>query len=273
MKTSIRIAKQLKKLTVSSKLHDLKEFVATRGTIEQRKAYFQVWANTLQEMLASHHRYQALMRDYPRLNNSELTITANAALGHFIRLKLKTSTLHTIESTIGKENRLNGFLILQYLFNTYGNATLVDARNAREKLESTIWNEHDTVDTFTHRFMHRLSLYNDSIISSRTQINKIYSDDDVTMLYLQLLVTSMPTGHNLYRVQTLYSKYELDIEAIDHLNIHISHIQRKLYRLELTRDAHVAEERTTTQHRPRRHSYKPPSSKQASRNYPGHHAN
>ena len=159
---------------------------------------------TLQEMLAAHHRYQALLRDYPRRDNSELTVTANAALGHFLRLKLKTSTLHIIESTIGKENKLNGYLILQYLVHTYGNTTLVDAKNARERLESTVWNEHDTVDTFTHRFMQRLSLYNDSIALSTTQKHKMYSDDDVTMLYLQQLVTTMPTSHNLYReVQTL----------------------------------------------------------------------
>jgi plasmid stabilization system protein ParE len=100
---------------VSAKLHDLKELIATRGTIEQRKAYFQLWATTLQEMLAAHPRYQALMRDYPRLDASELSIVGNVALAHFLRLKLKTPTLHVIESTIGKSNKLNGYLILQYL--------------------------------------------------------------------------------------------------------------------------------------------------------------
>jgi hypothetical protein len=80
LKMSQRIARQIKKLTVSDKLHDLKEFIATRGTIEQRKAYFQLWATTLQEMLAAHPRYQALMRDYPRLDASELSIAGNVAL-------------------------------------------------------------------------------------------------------------------------------------------------------------------------------------------------
>jgi hypothetical protein len=107
MLTSKRIAKQLKALSTSSKLHDLKEFNATRGAIEQRKAYFQSWITILQEVLASHHRYQALLRDFPHLDSSELTITASAALGHFLRLKLRTATLHTIESNIGKENNYN----------------------------------------------------------------------------------------------------------------------------------------------------------------------
>jgi hypothetical protein len=92
--------------------------------------------------------------------------------------------------------------------------------------------------------MHRLRLYNDSIASSGTQNQRIYSKDDVTMLYLQQLVTTMPTNHNLYReVQTMYSKYEFDMETFDQLDIHVSHIQRKLHRLELTYESHIEEDR------------------------------
>jgi hypothetical protein len=174
LKLSQQIAKQIKQLTTSGKLHDLKEFIATRGTIEERKAYFQLWMTTLQEMLAAHPRYQALLRDYPRLDNSELSVAGNVALAHFLRLKLKTPTLQVIELTIGKNNKLNGYMILQYLVKTYGTTNLVDAMNARDKLQSTSWNERDNVDTFTHRFMQRLSIYNDSIVASRHQRHTIF---------------------------------------------------------------------------------------------------
>jgi hypothetical protein len=123
--------KEARRKTVSAKLHDLKEFIATRGTIEQRKAYFQLWATTLQEMLAALPHYQALMRYYPRLDGSELSIAGNVALAHFLRLKLTTPTLHVIESTIGKSNKLNGYLILQYLVKPYGNTTLLTQKTQR----------------------------------------------------------------------------------------------------------------------------------------------
>jgi hypothetical protein len=63
------------------------------------------------------------------------------------------------------------------------------------------------------------------------------------------------------------------MEVFDQLNIHISQIQRKLYRLELTRDAHIAEDRTASHHLPRHHSPKPTSAKRLPANQPGHHAN
>jgi hypothetical protein len=215
---------------MSAKLHDLKEFIATRGIIEQRKGYFQLWATTLQEMLAANARYQAVMRDYPRLDGSELSIVGNVALAHFLRLKLKSPTLHVIESTIGKSNKLNGYLILQYLVKTYGNTTLVDAKNARDKLQSTSWNGRGTVDTFTRRFMQRLSIYKDSIAASKHQRHTIP----------QLLATTMPHYNHLYNaVQEMYSKYELEIEELEEINVHVSYIQRKLFRLELTEDNHI----------------------------------
>ncbi len=245
--TSKRIATQVKKLSTSAKLHDLKEFITVKGTIEERKSFFQKWANKLQEMLTSHFRYQALLRDYPKLDASELTITGNTALGQFLRLKLHPSALHTIEATIGRENRHNGFMILQYLFSTYGSSTFVDARNAKEKLESTFWSPRDTIDSFTHRFMYRLSQYNDSIAANSTQRTKTYSSDEITILYLHQLVTTIPTTHNLYReVETMYSKCERDLEAFDQLDTNISNIQHRLQRLELTYHANTNETRSNT---------------------------
>jgi hypothetical protein len=92
-------------------------------------------------MLAAHPRYQALLREYTRLDNTELSITGNIALAHFLRLKLTTPTLRVIESAIGPTNKLNGYLVLSYLVKTHGNTTLVDTKNARDKLHSTTWNE------------------------------------------------------------------------------------------------------------------------------------
>jgi hypothetical protein len=62
---SKRVASQLKKLTSAAKIHNLKEFNTTKGTIDQRKSFFQLWSNTLQEQLTSQYRYQTLLRDYP----------------------------------------------------------------------------------------------------------------------------------------------------------------------------------------------------------------
>jgi hypothetical protein len=156
---SKRVASQLKKLTAAAKTHNLKEFKTTKGTIGQRKTFFQIWSNTLQELLAAQFRYQALLRDYPRLNVTELTVTGNTALGQFLRLLLHKSTRDTIEA-IGRENRHNGFLVLQHLVTAYGNTTTIDSSNAREKLESTLWNDRDTIDSFTHHFILRFSNYN-----------------------------------------------------------------------------------------------------------------
>jgi hypothetical protein len=163
---SKRVASQLKKLTAAAKTRNLKEFNTTKGTIDQRKTFFQIWSNILQELLASQYRHQALLRDYPRLNTPELTVTGNTALGQFLRLLLRKSSRDTIEATIGRDNRQNGFLLLQYLVSTYGSTTIIDASNARDKLESTSWNDRDTVDSFTHRFMLRLSKYDESIYAS-----------------------------------------------------------------------------------------------------------
>jgi hypothetical protein len=115
--TSKRIGKQVKQLTTTAKMYELREFIFSRGTIDQRKAHFLYGANTLREMLTPMYRYQALLRDFPRLDNQELTIPANTALGLFLRLKLKQATMQTINASINRRQGDNGFLILQYLFN------------------------------------------------------------------------------------------------------------------------------------------------------------
>jgi hypothetical protein len=55
--TSKRIGKQVKQLTTAAKMHELKEFIISRGIIDQRKAHFLYWANTLREMLTPMYRY------------------------------------------------------------------------------------------------------------------------------------------------------------------------------------------------------------------------
>jgi hypothetical protein len=63
----------VKQFTISAKMYELKKFIISRGAIDQRKAHFLYWANTLREMLTPMYRYQALLRDFPRLDNQELT--------------------------------------------------------------------------------------------------------------------------------------------------------------------------------------------------------
>jgi hypothetical protein len=98
------------------------------------------------------------MRDFARLNYQELTITANTALGLFLRLKLGPNSMHPIEEAIGYENKDNGYMILQFLLNHYGRATDEDIARSKQLWENTIWNDRDTSDTHSQRFLKRLSL-------------------------------------------------------------------------------------------------------------------
>jgi hypothetical protein len=133
-------------------------------------------------MLTPMYRYQALLRDFPRLDNKELTITANTALGLFLRLKLRQATMQTIEASITRQQGDNGFLILRYLFDHYGNTTDVDISHARQRLETTLWNDRDTIDTYTQRFMKRLSVVQESIAARSDIQHTTLTDDYITLL-------------------------------------------------------------------------------------------
>jgi hypothetical protein len=92
------------------------------------------------------------------------------------------------------------------------------------------------------------------------------------MLYLQLLVTTMPHYHHLYNaVQEMYSKYELEIEELEEINVHVSYIQGELFRLELTEDNHIHNDKTNIAYRPRHSSNKQPSSSRPFSNNPRRH--
>jgi hypothetical protein len=201
--TSKRVVSQLKKLTSAAKIHNLKEFNTTKGTIDQRKSFFQLWSNTLQELLIRPNIDTKRSVIIPSLTprNSQ----SPTALGQFLRLFLRKSTRDTIEATIGRDNRHNGLVILQYLMTTYGYTTIIDCSNACQKLESTLWNDRDTIDSFTHRFMLRLSNYNESIFANTRNTTRPYDKDEVTILSLKLLVTTMPTSHALYRTNNVHA--------------------------------------------------------------------
>jgi hypothetical protein len=251
--TSKRIGRQVKKLAAAAKMYELKEFVISRGTIEQRKTHFLFWANTLRELLTPMYRYQALMRDFPRLNNRELTVTGNSALGLFLRLKLRQATLQTIEAAIKRENNDNGYLILQYMFSHYGNTTDVDISNAKQKLETTLWNDRDTIDTYTQRFMKRLSVVQESIAARPDKQHISLTEDYVTLLYLRLLITSIPKTHDQRAViQTLYAKCQSEMTTFNTLDINVSTIQHDLFQLELTEVAHIDATDNHTYHRSHR---------------------
>jgi hypothetical protein len=195
-----------------------------------------------------------LLRDYPRLNTTELTVTGNTALGQYLRLLIRKSSRDTIEATIGRENRQNGFLILQYLVSTYGSTTIIDASNARDKLESTSWNDRDTIDSFTHRFMLRLSNYNESIYASSNNNTQPYEPDQITIFYLKLLVTTMPTDHHLYReAQAMYTQGERKLVRQGRLQTNTTEVQRELQMIELTINANTYDNRPTERPSNREH--------------------
>jgi hypothetical protein len=104
-----------------------------------------------------------------------------------------------LRPAIKRENNDNGYLILQYLLNHYGNTTDVDISNAKQRLETTLWNDRDTIDTFTQRFMKRLSVVQESIAARPDKQHISLTEDYVTLLYLRLLITSIPKTHDLRR--------------------------------------------------------------------------
>jgi hypothetical protein len=116
----------------------------------------------------------------------------------------------------------------------------------QDKLESTSWNDRDTIDSFTHRFMLRLSNFNESIYASSNNNSQPYEPDQITILYLKLLVTTMPTNHDLYReVQVMYTRGERDLVRQGRLETNTTEVQRDLQTIELTLRANTYENRPT----------------------------
>jgi hypothetical protein len=238
--TSTRIGKEVKKLTAAAKVYDLRPFYMDRGTIEQRKTHFVHWATKLRDMFAPIHRYNAFMRDYPKLNPAELTVTANTALGLFLRLKLGPNAMHPIEEAIGYTNKDNGHQILQFLLNHYGRATDEDIARAKQLWENTTWVHRDTIDTHSQRFLKRLSLLRDSVATRPDRGNDIPTNDQASMKYLSLLVTSLPKSHGLRsRVQALYSKNKDEMAAFGKLDTNVATMSFKLFEEQLTEGEHI----------------------------------
>jgi hypothetical protein len=238
--TSTRIEKEVKKLTTAPKVHDLRPFYTDRGTIEQRKPHFVDWATKFRDMLGPIHRYNAFMRDFPRLHHTELTVTANTALGLFLRLKLGPNAMHLIEEAIGYPKKDNGFLILQFLLNHYGRATDEDIARAKQLWENTTWVNRDTLDTRSQRVLKRLSLLRDSVATRPDRSNDIPANDQASMKYLSLLVTSLPKSHGLRsRVQAMYSKCKDDMAAFGKLDTNVATISFKLFEEQLTEEEHI----------------------------------
>jgi hypothetical protein len=252
--TSKRIGKQVKKLTTAAKMYELKEFIISRGTIDQRKAHFLYRANTLREMLTPMYRYQALLRDLFRHDNQELTITANTALGLFLRLKLRQATIQTIEASMNRQQGDNGFLILQYIFGHYGNTTDVDISNASQRLENnTVERQRHDIHIYT-TVQKRLSIVQESIAARSDIQHTTFTDDYITMLYLRLLITSLPKQHDLRTaIQTLYAKCQSDMTSLNTLDTNVSTIQHKFFQLQLTEDAHI----DATDHHVYHHPHRP----------------
>jgi hypothetical protein len=139
-----------------------------------------------------------------------------------------------------KENNVNGFLILHYLVSHCCNTTDVDISNARQRLETTLWNDRDTIETYTQRFMKLLSIVQESIAARSDVQHTTSTEDYVTFLYLRLLITSLPKQHDLRTaIQTLCAKCQADMASLNTLDTNASSIQHNLFQLQLTEDAHI----------------------------------
>jgi hypothetical protein len=188
-------------------------------------------------MLTQFHRYNAFVKDFPILNRMELTLTANLALGYFMRLQLGRENMHSIEEAIGHENRDNGYLILQYLLQMYGRSTDEDIAQAKESWKNTRWNDRDNIDTYTQRFHKRLSLLRDCIATRPDMDNEMPTSDQTTMKYLTLLIKHLPPTHTLrWRVQDKYTKCKDDLEKWGQLDTNVAEISYQLFQAQLTED-------------------------------------
>jgi hypothetical protein len=72
-----------------------------------------------------------------------------------------------------------------------------DIARAKQLWEKTTWVNRDTIDTHSQRFLKRLSLLRDSVATRPDRSNDIPTNNQASMKYLSLLVTSLPKSHGL----------------------------------------------------------------------------
>jgi hypothetical protein len=101
--------------------------------------------------------------------------------------------------------------------------------------------------------MKRLSVVQESIAARSDIQHTTLTEDYITLLYLRLLITSVPKRHDLRTViQTLYAKCQSDVASLNTLDTNVSTIQHNLFQLQLTEDAHIDATDNTVYHRPHR---------------------
>jgi hypothetical protein len=116
--------------------------------------------------------------------------------------------------------------------------------------------------------MKRLSVVKESIAARSDIQHTTPTENYVTMLYLRLLMTSLPKQHDLWTaIQTLYAKFQSDMTSLNTsdmtslntLDTNVSSIQHNLFQLHFTEDAHINATDNHAYHRSHRpyHRQKP----------------
>jgi hypothetical protein len=108
--------------------------------------------------------------------------------------------------------------------------------------------------------MKRLSVVQESIAARSDIQHTTLTEDYITLLYLRLLITSLPKRHDLRTaIQTLYAKCQSDVASLNTLDTNVSTIKHNLFQLQLTEDAHIDATDNNVYHRPHRpfHKQKP----------------
>ena len=243
-----KVAKILKRLVIGAKNHDLRELDLARGTVERRKSFYRLWIQTIQTIFQTESKYQALLMNYPQINYFGLTISSNVAMAQFLGIYIKQASMNTIIAAIGIENRLNGIDILKYLNNAYGGTSMLDAEQAMERLKDVRWDTSDTIDSFTNRFMKRVTDYNTSVISAQGQsASQPLKDIDILLRYLKALVLTMPQDHALFtKVEDKYEDIEEKIQIGETVKETFSRIQETLRRQEANRALSSSRRQPTT---------------------------
>jgi hypothetical protein len=75
-KQAYKLSSIHKKLHQQAKSHQLATFSVTRGTINQRKAFFRAWIQSLRQIFMFHPRFTNLLQHYPLIDPSNMSKTS-----------------------------------------------------------------------------------------------------------------------------------------------------------------------------------------------------
>jgi hypothetical protein len=93
-----------KKLVDQAKSHQLPTFSLTPGTINQRKAFFRTWIQTLRQIFMFHPRFANILQHYPLINPRNMSKTSCMGLAQFLFNYIDKNSREQIKGCIDSEH-------------------------------------------------------------------------------------------------------------------------------------------------------------------------